>query len=362
MNWLKTRFKSAIENIVGAALVDDARRKDTLFKWMNVILVVVSLVMTLVNFVTKEHILMISTFIFGMLSLMNVSLACTMHKGKQWLYYVFGFEVMVLMAFFFISGIPNGFSALWISIIPSFSLLIFGRKDGTVFSLAAFLMEIFLFWTPFGRGLLQYEYTDEFMLRFPLFYTAIYFMALLVETTRYETKKKLLAIEHEYRNLYRHDNLTGLYNRNAFNEIMKDRVANAGIDSVAMMIIDIDDFKKVNDTFGHICGDKVLQSIAETISKTVCKDATYCRWGGEEFVIFLHCEHDYLKTAEKIRRAVELSETEFEGDIHKVTISVGVCLAGSMSTTSVNAMLAAADICLYKAKTSGKNRVEYREV
>lgn len=133
---------------------------------------------------------------------------------------LFEVETLALIAFFFISGIPNGFSAQWICLIPSFALLVFGTKKGTIFSATAFAMEIFFFWTPLGRSVLMYEYTKEFMLRFPFVYVAFYIITLFIETSRSETRKQLASLEKKYEYLYRHDELTGILNRYGFYEAL----------------------------------------------------------------------------------------------------------------------------------------------
>ena len=81
-------------------------------------------------------------------------------------------------------------------------------------------MEIFFFWTPLGRSVLMYEYTKEFMLRFPFVYVAFYIITLFIETSRSETRKQLASLEKKYEYLYRHDELTGILNRYGFYEAL----------------------------------------------------------------------------------------------------------------------------------------------
>jgi len=361
MAWMKARMKSIVAGM-HKAIRDDAMRRELMFEWLNILLALVALFMTLVNVATQEYTLMLGTLLFALACVGNILLIKRGGKPKTAAYGIFFAEAMLLLGFFVVSGIPNGFSALWVCLIPSFSLLIFGRKTGTYFSILAFLMLLFFFWLPFGRGLLLYRYTDEFMLRFPFFYVACFMLALLVEVIRAQTQKQLLESEQKYYYLYRHDALTGLYNRYGFNAVVDEDYAKGAPGKVGMMILDIDDFKRINDQYGHDNGDVVLRGIADIIRKSFCDQNYYCRWGGEEFTVYLHCEHDYAEAAERFRRRVEEAAFQSGQLVMKVTVSVGLCVAQSMENTDVAMLVNHADRCLYKAKDAGKNRVISTEI
>lgn len=207
---------------VKIAVVSDELRRRLLFLFLNVALSFTSFVMTVINWFTGEYILLISTLVFSILCLLNIILVYVSKVPEKVIYIIFGCEAMMLLAFFFISGIPDGFSALWICLIPSFALLIFGTRNGSLFSVLALLMMVFLFWTPVGRNMLMYSYTDTFMLRFPFLYASIYLISLLIEYVRKETQKQLENAKMEYRYLYRHDALTGLYNRYGIKEYIEN--------------------------------------------------------------------------------------------------------------------------------------------
>lgn len=361
MNWFKSKRNDIMAGMQ-EAIRDDDMRKRLMFEWLNIVLALVSLVMTAVNFFTKEYTLMISTLIFSAACIVNgVFIKRSGKKGNS-LYIIFAGETIVLLAFFLVSGIPNGFSALWMCLIPSFSLLIFGRKSGTFYSMIVFCMLIFLFWVPFGQKLLWYRYTDEFMLRFPFYFIACYLLALFVEIIRAQTQGQLLESEQKYRYLYCHDALTGVYNRYGFNALVDADYENPKPEKVAMMMIDIDNFKNINDQYGHNNGDVVLKGIAGILEKAFCARTYYCRWGGEEFTVYLHCEHDYLEAAERLRRSVEEAEFRSGDLVMKVTISIGLCTARTMESASIATIVNLADQCLYKAKDRGKNCVESVEI
>ena len=149
------------------------------------------------------------------------------------------------------------------------------------------------------------------------------------------------------------DKLTGLYNRHymlSFMEHMKIKTPK----DCWLAILDIDDFKKVNDTYGHNCGDYILHKVAELAYQT-CKDCIVCRWGGEEFIILSTKSAYGTDILEKLRKRIADEEFLFEKKIIKVTITVGVMrYDGDMTNDS---WISGADEKLYFGKHHGKNQV-----
>ncbi|MDA3946947.1 MAG: sensor domain-containing diguanylate cyclase, partial [Helicobacteraceae bacterium] len=175
-------------------------------------------------------------------------------------------------------------------------------------------------------------------------------------TENFELKMKL-------EKLALHDALTGLYNRGNFDERLQDemnRTLRYGT-HVSLLILDIDFFKKVNDTYGHQAGDAVLKSIADTISNSIRKSDYAARYGGEEFSVILP-ETDQAKAielAERIRLAIEQKEFRVsESDTIHLTISIGVG-SSSERITSPELLIQVADGPLYNAKENGRNQVRY---
>ncbi len=358
MEWLRTKYNEILSRL-RLIVVNEITMRNMMFRWLNGLLALVALFMTVINIFTAEYVLMTVTFVFSLMCVLNIILC--LHAGiiKTWLMVLFEVEALALIAFFFISGIPNGFSAQWICLIPPFALLIFGAKKGTIFSAMAFAMEIFLFWTPLGRSILMYNYTDEFMLRFPFVYVAFYIITLFIETSRSETRKQLASLEKKYEYLYRHDELTEILNRYGFYEALNDRLQSENPDDSALMIIDIDNFKQVNDKYGHVAGDAVLSKVASVLSSAAGANAIIARWGGEEFIVFVCKEADYCEYADGLRAAVENADIPIDGGTIRVTISIGVCnVCEKVSTIGLSRMINTADKNLYKAKKNGKNRVE----
>jgi diguanylate cyclase (GGDEF)-like protein len=156
------------------------------------------------------------------------------------------------------------------------------------------------------------------------------------------------------------DGLTGLYNRRAFNELLVQSVAREERQKgrFALMILDLDHFKKLNDTYGHPAGDAALRSAADVLRRHLRKGDQAARYGGEEFVAILPGtdEEGALHLAERVREAVQNHRLVFEGAKIQMTASFGLALWPQDGQDSEN-LLGAADRALYAAKQSGRNRV-----
>lgn len=151
------------------------------------------------------------------------------------------------------------------------------------------------------------------------------------------------------------DPLTGILNRRAILEELSQRMNHHLYDfeHLSILMLDIDLFKKINDNYGHIVGDKVLIKVSEIISQLIRGFDTVGRYGGEEFLVILpntNSENAY-KAAERIRKKIE--ETEFD-DIEHLTVSIGFT---SYADESIESLINKADQNLYEAKRTGRNKV-----
>ena len=158
------------------------------------------------------------------------------------------------------------------------------------------------------------------------------------------------------------DALTQLYNRKYAGERLAAEVAYSHRHGtrLSLIIFDIDHFKRVNDTFGHLAGDVVLRVVAAQAQKTVRAEDVVARYGGEEFVVIVRgIEHaNVCVLADRIRKAVERLTIPWESRTIKTTISLGVASLdeGDLAAT-VEALVALADERLYRAKAGGRNRL-----
>lgn len=154
------------------------------------------------------------------------------------------------------------------------------------------------------------------------------------------------------------DALTGLFNRQIFSELFRREIARVRRhgEPLSLLILDIDHFKRINDTFGHLCGDGVLKLLSQELTAAVRTSDLLCRWGGEEFAVLLpHTGAEgAVIAAEKIRSKVETCS--FEGP-KRVTVSIGA--ATWSRDEEMHGLFGRADRALYEAKRSGRNRVCY---
>lgn len=179
------------------------------------------------------------------------------------------------------------------------------------------------------------------------------FRSNYLKRVKYLSDKKLLELLNK-------DTLTGIYNRFKFNIEVNNLInsVKAGDISLSLILFDLDDFKQINDLFGHVAGDKIIKEIVNLVSLNIRKGDIFARWGGEEFVLLLpntEIEQAVL-LGERIRKAIENYDFEKVG---KVTCSFGITQYSK--TQDAEAFLKEADYYLYEAKKAGKNIVMYKK-
>lgn len=159
------------------------------------------------------------------------------------------------------------------------------------------------------------------------------------------------------------DGLTRVYNKKYFLDALRKEWAfcQRHQSVMSLVMIDVDHFKKVNDTYGHPAGDFVLTRAAQRVSEMLRTEDLIARYGGEEFVMILRGTRlpEAVICAERCRRAIESCEFVFEGTRIRVTISLGVAALDLQHHASPEQLIAEADRFLYKAKQDGRNRVAY---
>jgi len=164
------------------------------------------------------------------------------------------------------------------------------------------------------------------------------------------------------RQMAERDALTGLFNARALQRRLQEeqeRVHRYG-EVVSLVMIDLDHFKEVNDTWGHLAGDAVLREVASVLRRTVRQGDFVGRYGGEEFLVIAAGtpEEGAVQLAERLRRAVEALSIAVEPDVNiRRTISLGVATGRRGEEVSLQEVLRRADECLYRAKREGRNRV-----
>ncbi|WP_321777538.1 diguanylate cyclase [Sulfurimonas sp.] len=178
---------------------------------------------------------------------------------------------------------------------------------------------------------------------------------------RVKTQLKLKELLEHLEFIASHDEMTGIYNRRKFFYEANKKFEDSKEGLFAVMI-DIDHFKSINDSYGHPLGDKVIKLITSTIAENILKDCIFGRIGGEEFALL--CRENYkdelVNNIESVRRSIEKLEIISDSKKSvKFTISNGIAQADA-NTKNLDELLKEADIALYKAKDCGRNKVVFR--
>jgi len=175
-----------------------------------------------------------------------------------------------------------------------------------------------------------------------------------------ELQEQLILAREQLRAEAAHDSLTGLWNRAAILEILHRELARSEREKtpVAAIVADLDHFKKINDTYGHLAGDAVLREVTRRIAGSMRPYDAVGRYGGEEFLIVAPgCDPaTAFKVAERLRDCVSRQPVDIFDGAFPVTLSAGV--AASCEAKEAEELVRMADAALYRAKTGGRNRVE----
>lgn len=190
---------------------------------------------------------------------------------------------------------------------------------------------------------------------------SLLFTLAIFDMIKMELNEKELVVEREnyYRNLSRSDPLTGLYNRRYLSELINRLESDGEMPTgSALIMIDLDNFKMVNDTHGHLAGDMILTKTGTHIKKHIRKTDIACRYGGDEFLVFLPGANETAarSIAESMRNDILADFTYSEtGEEIKITVSIGV--SENRLDDSFDGLFLRADAALYQAKKLGRNRI-----
>lgn len=170
-------------------------------------------------------------------------------------------------------------------------------------------------------------------------------------------------LARELEKLADYDALTLLHNRRTMKSHIADmmRRSERGDGTFSLLMCDLDNFKRVNDTYGHECGDLILKTVANIISCAVRKDDVAFRYGGEEILVMVRANKEITEqVAERIRADIEAEAITYNGTAVNITVTIGV--AGYKPHTSVDDLIQLADSRLYLGKNNGKNQVVNEQV
>ena len=262
-----------------------------------------------------------------------------------------GFMVIAIMCL----GLEPGFQYYAMGMIACSSYMSYitmrvYKRELPAAVMVAFHVGCYTFACIYNRSFGQIYYIDRFWEDMFLFFNSV---ASFGFATVFLKLFRDIALESEEKleKMALVDNLTGLYNRHYMLAFL-DRVPENERSGYWLAMLDIDDFKNVNDTYGHNCGDMILRQVASHSCK-VCRNCTVCRWGGEEFIILAAgCNKNVL---ERLRADIENTAFEFEGKTIRVTVTIGV--SDFNGKYNIDTWVSAADERLYYGKQHGKNQV-----
>jgi len=173
--------------------------------------------------------------------------------------------------------------------------------------------------------------------------------------------KRITLLKDKYKEQAVHDSLTGLYNHQFLNEFLDIEINRSKRKklSIGIIMLDIDLFKDFNDTYGHECGDEILESLGDILNGIIRSSDIACRYGGEEFIILMpETTLDGAEiVAEMLRTAIKKIVIQREGKaIKNITVSLGVA-SYPQNGLSRQEVMEAVDKALYRAKQEGRDRV-----
>ncbi|TBW58810.1 GGDEF domain-containing protein [Marinobacter halodurans] len=305
-----------------------------------------------------RHAIVLGLF-FGLVVVNLVSYWITRNRArnKTGMLFIVGGLFVYLVA----SGGESNTGPLWLYVFPPLVFYLTSLRIGTILLAACLAFTLLVFQFPQLPFVLAH-YETNFQLRF---FTTMLFESVfcfVLETSRLNARNELMRLAASHEQAARTDALTGLPNRRDMQLQLANefsRYQRSG-HHFSVVLIDLDHFKQINDTYGHDVGDLVLQAFAE-LMQNICRQSDRpCRWGGEEFLILLPDTSllQALTLSERLRY-----EVEQHGFIHKsqrlpVSISAGVCSISQ--SDSIDHLLRQADKNLYDAKESGRNRISPR--
>ena len=288
---------------------------------------------------------------------------------KLYIFYLTEIILHAILATIFV-GYSYLFMFYLLALIPvsfymAFSVSSFNRKLFFPFLTTACvsIAEITILIYSFTASPLYPDLHRFFYIFFSIFNTIIALSTTFLFSALFaiEVNSMQLIMESEHEKLEdqaAYDPLTHFLNRRSMNTRLDNAHRNAIINDIPYSLImgDIDHFKTFNDTYGHDCGDFVLQNISKIISAQIRSKDSACRWGGEEFLILINDNVDTTReVAERIRKAISEYEFYYEGKSLHVTMTLGV--SGYYSSSKVKTLIEIADKRLYKGKENGRNQV-----
>lgn len=334
--------------------VDDSDYKTAYF-------ILVSLIITIlvVSFFTFFNLFIVPLYYVAILDLAS-AIACLFalyillqKKNIELASTILISNIFILTLLFIIDQKHHDYAVFYSAIFPILAIYLKGAKTGLLYSVVYYTGILIVFY----RGIDALEAVPFTMVSFiniAFVLLILIFLIVYYENSRSKALELLSISNKKLEVLSTIDELTNLYNRRYMDKKMLETIEYSERYGVkfSLVILDIDDFKKINDNFGHDIGDQVLKEVASILLSNIRKTDFVGRWGGEEFIIIYSntTAENALKMSEKIR--IALKENIFSVN-EEVTVSIGI--SEYDHGWEHRSLFKKADDALYKAKNSGKN-------
>ena len=257
---------------------------------------------------------------------------------------------------------------IWITILGVIFInyfLAFNKKIVTyLISILELLVLLWLYFSYKDSSVVVSEQIQRFIICLSVAFTFLLVFRLsgFADAIASSGYKQISEEKEDIERISKYDFLTGLFNRRSIEKTLKNKLMelkeNSSDTNLVIMLGDIDNFKKINDTYGHDWGDKVLKEIALSLKDTFRENDVICRWGGEEFLVILpDVKTEDVKKVET-RLGTRISQVKLP-DKSAVTMTFGLVLCSSGISIDMDTAINIADKKLYEGKKNGKDRIEY---
>lgn len=367
MNICKRFIKNLTDVLTGRRILPDVNK----YRFICYALAFVHIAIT-VRFYSLHYTIL---YVYNFLSVIFYLIIGTIlpKKGKFYTAYLCCFvEILIHSPLAtLLAGWEWGYMIYILALIPvafylSYSTVQFGRNAAKPFVFTFIAMCVFILtrilsvyidpiytWRVYDKNLtIAYNLNSALAFFMLIFFSVLFTIEIRRNEMRLESQNRILS------DVSSKDPLTGLLNRRSIDVHLKEAVEHfkSKGEIFSVVIGDIDDFKMVNDTYGHNVGDDILVNVADIICSNIPEDAKVCRWGGEEILILIHGSvQTAAPIAENIRKAISKSRTKAGDALIGVTMTFG--MAEYQSGYAMTKLISVADKNLYKGKNEGKNRV-----
>lgn len=275
---------------------------------------------------------------------------------------VFGFYVSVVGTAIFSGGIQSP-AAVWFVLTIVIATLAAGVRAGILWSIISFLTLLSLYLIHLFTGIDSWARIPsalDYLIEYFGLMASVGLAVLWGERIKKEQFVRQEELQEQLRRLATTDPLTSVYNRRHFFEAA-DKVIHEKLKTrqTTLILFDIDNFKKINDTYGHLAGDQVLKSVMQLTQKNLRRPDILARFGGEEFIILLADTslEDGRQIVTRLHRDIEQTQFLTDSGPIRVTISTGIAEMRPGEQLTISELIQRADQAMYEAKNSGRNQI-----